>query len=448
MAGAAGTKRTASPSRAAISPPPLKRKVESTTTKQAVANFFAPASQKKPEKITWRILNNSLIIGKYATEHADKQRNEQGVKRKIAAFDFDSTLISTASGNKFARDANDWKWWHAMVPNRIRELNDEGKSPLYSYQVVVLSNQKRISLQSQLKAGRSESKSLSNFKEKATAVMRQLDVPMSIYAATQYDEYRKPRMGMWKELLDDYDLDVGEGVDLQGSFFVGDAAGRPGDHSCSDRDFAANVGIAFKTPEEFFLGAPPEPVSRAFDPALYVSDAPNAPAPVLFSRRNPLELVIFCGSPGAGKSTFYWKYLEPLGYERVNQDILKSRQKCIKIAKEHLTEGRSVAVDNTNADPETRASWTQLAKELKIPIRCVYFTAPVQLCRHNDAVRAANRDLNPESRTLLPGMAFADFARRFREPDASKEGFEDIVQVDFRFEGDEEARKRWCQFWV
>jgi len=106
---------------------------------------------------------------------------------------------------------------------------------IYSYQVVVISNQKRISLQSELKGGRSESKSLSNFKERATAVMRQLDVPMSIYAATQYDEYRKPRMGMWKEMLDDYDLDVGEGVDLQDSFFVGDAAGRPGDHSCADR---------------------------------------------------------------------------------------------------------------------------------------------------------------------------------------------------------------------
>ena len=46
--------------------------------------------------------------------------------------------------------------------------------------------------------------------------------------------------------------------------------------------------------------------------------------PVLFSRRNDVELVIFCGSQGAGKSTFYWKYLQPLGYERVNQDVLKT----------------------------------------------------------------------------------------------------------------------------
>lgn len=44
-------------------------------------------------------------------------------------------------------------------------------------------------------------------------------------------------------------------------------------------------------------------------------------------------------------------------------------------------------------------------------------------------------------------MAFADFARRFREPQL-EEGFEEIVRVDFRFDGDEEAKKVWCQFWV
>lgn len=44
------------------------------------------------------------------------------------------------------------------------------------------------------------------------------------------------------------------------SFFVGDAAGRPhnhelkqqADHSSADKDFAANVGIKFYTPNEFF----------------------------------------------------------------------------------------------------------------------------------------------------------------------------------------------------
>lgn len=76
---------------------------------------------------------------------------------------------------------------------------------------------------------------MATFKEKALSVMRQLDIPLSIYAATQHDEYRKPRTGMWKEFLDDYDLDIDDRLDLQESFFVGDAAGRPGDHSCVDR---------------------------------------------------------------------------------------------------------------------------------------------------------------------------------------------------------------------
>lgn len=42
-------------------------------------------------------------------------------------------------------------------------------------------------------------------------------------------------MGMWRELVEDYDLDVDDSLDLQSSFFVGDAAGRPGDHSSCDR---------------------------------------------------------------------------------------------------------------------------------------------------------------------------------------------------------------------
>lgn len=47
--------------------------------------------------------------------------------------------------------------------------------------------------------------------------------------------------------------------------------------------------------------------------------------------------------------------------------------------------------DNTNANAETRAYWTALAKELKVPIRVVYFLSSPELCRHNNAVRAANK---------------------------------------------------------
>ncbi|KAH1910462.1 hypothetical protein KXW02_002446 [Aspergillus fumigatus] len=438
MSGAA--KRAASPTRA-ISPPPLKRKVESRVTKRTVASFFTPTSQKKPEKITWRVVNNSLVIGKYTTGPGEQPARRE--KAKVAAFDLDSTLVVTASGNTFPRDSSDWKWFS---PNHVSFTAALQLTATHRYQVVIMSNQKRISLQKDLKGGRADSKSLTNFKERVTGVMRQIDIPISVYAATADDENRKPRTGMWKEFVEDYDLDV-FGIDLCASFYVGDAAGRPRDHSMVDRGFAMNVGIPFKTPEEFFLNEVAQDVQEPFNPSSYIKSEPadNVPAP--FIRQSPRELVIFCGSPGAGKSTFYWNHLQPLGYERVNQDNLKTRQKCIKVAKEFLTAGASVVVDNTNADPNTRAEWVRVAKESNVPIRCVYFTSSPELCEHNNAVRAANRSLNPESRARLPGIAFGDFLKRFKEP-TMEEGFSDIVRVDFRFQGDDEAKRIWTQYWV
>ncbi|OJJ47468.1 hypothetical protein ASPZODRAFT_130948 [Penicilliopsis zonata CBS 506.65] len=442
MAGANGLKRARSPARS-ISPPPTKRAIKSTVTEKTVAAFFTPVSQKQEvqKKVSWRLVDNSLIIGKYADPDKEaRQPSSTDAKRKVAAFDLDSTLIKTASGNTFPKGPNDWKWWHATVPGKIKELNSEG------YQIVVISNQGAIKLQKDNKPGKGESKSLGNFKEKVNAVLRSLDTPLSVYAAVQKDGYRKPRMGMWREFQEDYDLDVA-GVDLPNSVFVGDAAGRPGDHSCSDRDFAENIGIPFKTPEEFFLNAAPEPYTRTFEPLLYLPSDTVEPPPTPFSKEHPQELVIFCGSPGAGKSTFYWNHLQSLGYERVNQDALKSRDKCLKVAREHLTSGRSVAVDNTNPESATRKLWIDLARTLDIPIRCIYFTAPTTVCQHNNAVRAANPDLNPESRDLVPTIAFTGFSSKLQEPTV-EEGFHDVYRVDFRFQGSEATREIWRQHWI
>ena len=63
-----------------------------------------------------------------------------------------------------------------------------------------------------------------------------------------------------------------------------------------------------------------------------------------FSKLNDLELVILVGSPGAGKTTFAKRYITPLGYERVNQDILKTRERCLKASAEYLGAKKSVVV--------------------------------------------------------------------------------------------------------
>jgi len=158
-------------------------------------------------------------------------------------------------------------------------------------------------------------------------------------------------------------------------------------------------------------------------------------------------LVIFVGSPGSGKSTFFKTQLEPLGYHRVNQDILKNRERCVKVAKEHLEQKEAVTVDNTNRDKTTRKVWVDLAKSFNIPARCVYFSADPALCQHNDAVRAMNATHNPESRTMLPKSAFWGYRKDFQPPEL-EEGFEDITQVDFSFDGTEAERAVWTKYWT
>jgi bifunctional polynucleotide phosphatase/kinase len=401
-------KRTSTANRD-ISPPATKRKVTTTTTSKTVANFFKPASQKEPEKLTFTTINDSLIVAHFDNAHkVDRPR-----PTKIAAFDFDSTLIKTKSGNKFARGADDWTWWHASVPGRLKQLHDEG------YAVMVLSNQGGISLkppEPKSKSGASKSvkladtKSLENFKGRVLSVANALNFPLSVYAATQKDIFRKPRTGMWQRALIDYGISGSEidlALDRAGCIFVGDAAGRTGDKaagitedfSSSDRDLAANIAIAFHTPEEFFLEEAPRPFTRTLVPADHLPSPSAIPQEILpfKTKTNSLEVVVFCGSPGAGKSTFFQTHLAPQGYVRVNQDLLKTRDRCVRVARDALThpdpaERRSVAVDNTNADVTTRAMWIGLAKSLGATARCVHFTTPAKLCEHNDTVRALSGD--------------------------------------------------------
>ncbi|KAI4088001.1 MAG: hypothetical protein LQ344_006376 [Seirophora lacunosa] len=235
---------------------------------------------------------------------------------------------------------------------------------LARYIVSILSNQGSIGLKTDSKLIKNEQKSLANFKSKASSVFNQLGIPILLLAATARDQYRKPRVGMWTELLEEIDLDTREGPVLGESFFVGDAGGRAArsgakaDHSCSDRNLAANVGIAFKTPEEFFLHEPPQSFTRDFEPSIYLNPADSTSLKLVIEKKNVLDIILLCGSPGSGKSTFYRKHLQPLGYQRVNQDTLKTRDKCLTAATNLLVEGTSVAVGGICLQcPYTQQDW-------------------------------------------------------------------------------------------
>ncbi|CCC09567.1 unnamed protein product [Sordaria macrospora k-hell] len=484
-----GTNKTSCSGRRPVYISALEAKSPNRHLQERSRKLLHPTSQKPKDRTTWTERSPdadgpaTLLVAKYVPEQAPAASDEAGKstikRRKIAAFDLDSTLITSASGKKHSHDAADWKWWHHSVPDRLRKLyNEEG------YQVIIFTNQGGLVLHADPKAKTPKSKldRVPQFKQKCSAALSQLDIPTTLYAATGKDIFRKPRPGMWNEMKADYNFvsDSNDSIDLENSIFVGDAGGRqselvatgtttatatatakgtgkgkggggatatPKDFSCSDRNLAHNVGIKYQTPEEFFLGEEPRNFTRDFDLVKYPPAEEEGTNEVLFTKLSPQELILFVGPPGAGKSTFYWRHLKPLGYERVNQDVLKSKDKCFKAAAEYLKEGDSVVVDNTNPDPDTRKQWVELAQKQGVPVRCVWFRTPLVVCEHNDAVRSLNKPLNPESRTSLPKLAFNGFNARFKEPKA-KEGFQDVTEVDFKFRGTKEEYEIWGKYWI
>ena len=54
------------------------------------------------------------------------------------------------------------------------------------------------------------------------------------------------------------------------------------------------------------------------------------------------ELVVLVGLPGAGKTTYYRNFLQPLGYKRVNEYELGGFEECVKVMEQFLPEGKSV----------------------------------------------------------------------------------------------------------
>lgn len=248
---------------------------------------------------------------------------------------------------------------------------------------------------------------------------------------------------------------------MDASFYVGDAAGRknPKDHSDTDRKMAENAGLTFHTPEEYFLSQPIDPnwaYKSNFDPKRWDHSVPlytPTSRPLVYSAPNdfspaPTEVVLAVGFPASGKTSLYRKYFAPAGYVHVNQDKLKTRTACLALVQSSLSESppRSCYVDNTNPSAEVRKEYISLlrTKFPEVKIRAFYFTAPKELAKHNNVYRVL---FCPEDeRKILPLPAFETYSNSATKP-TTDEGFDEVKEIAFRFEGTMEQLKDW-QSWL
>jgi bifunctional polynucleotide phosphatase/kinase len=91
--------------------------------------------------------------------------------------------------------------------------------------------------------------------------------------------------------------------------------------------------------------------------------------------------------------------------------------------------GRSVVIDNTNPDPESRAPYIQLAKEQGFTARCYKMVWDKPLCMHNNTQRAFNSAREHFSKKVS-NVVIHTFFKNAVQP-RPEEGFDEVRQVRF-----------------
>jgi len=301
--------------------------------------------------------------------------NNFRLRSKIAAFDYDWTLVKPKSGGTFPKNEEDWQWLRSSVPAKIEEYYKKG------FCIIVFTNQtkawKNIQIENSLNS---------------------LNLPILVLIANDKENH-KPSINMFDQFVKK------DKIKLNTSFFVGDALGRPNDWSNTDKLFAEAVGFPIKTPEEVF------PFDIQNNKEESITQVQNSATQ---------ELVILVGYPGSGKSHFVnCLYGKNDKYIILHGDDLKTSVKMIKATRPLIKNGKSVVIDATNPSKDKRKEYIDLAKELNISIRCIYISTSMEesLFRNNQ---------RPKEQ-IVPKIVYNVYKKKFEEPTID-EGFDNVTR--------------------
>ncbi|XP_023641104.1 polynucleotide 3'-phosphatase ZDP isoform X2 [Capsella rubella] len=163
---------------------------------------------------------------------------------KIAAFDFDGCLAKTSV--KIV-GAHAWSLMYPSIPEKLQSLYSQG------YKLVIFTNESNIDRWKNKRQAAVDSKI-----GRLNSFIKRVEVPIQVFIACgvsssggKEDLYRKPKAGMWQLMKKHFNSGIA--IDMDKSFYVGDAAGRKIDHSDADIKFAQASGLKFYTPEEYFI---------------------------------------------------------------------------------------------------------------------------------------------------------------------------------------------------
>ncbi|WP_406700886.1 AAA family ATPase [Singulisphaera sp. Ch08] len=136
-----------------------------------------------------------------------------------------------------------------------------------------------------------------------------------------------------------------------------------------------------------------------------------------------MEVVVFIGLQGSGKSTFYRSNFAP-AHVLVSKDLFRNNRRPQRrqahLIEEALCEGRSVVVDNTNPTVEDRAAIISIARTYGAKVIGFYFDSSVKDCVERNGMRTGKEK--------VPDAAIFITEKRLRPPTLD-EGFDRLWRV-------------------
>ena len=132
-----------------------------------------------------------------------------------------------------------------------------------------------------------------------------------------------------------------------------------------------------------------------------------------------MQLIIFIGIQGAGKSTFF-KQLFSDTHMRINGDMLKTRRREQILFHACLMSKTKTVIDKTNATPQQRQPYISQAIAHHFEVIAYYFDCPFE--------EALARNNGRTGKAKIPEIGVKSTFKKLTPP-SFEEGFDKIYQV-------------------